>query len=52
MSLPRFMFVLFPLWIALALWAHERDRVGPVMGVFGTLLVISTVLFVTWSWAP
>ncbi len=52
MSLPRFMFVLFPLWIALALWAHERDRVRPVLGVFGTLLAISTVLFVTWSWAP
>jgi Mannosyltransferase (PIG-V) len=52
MSLPRFMFVLFPLWIALALWAHERDRVRPVMGLFGSLLAISTVLFVTWSWAP
>lgn len=52
MSLPRFMFVLFPLWIALALWAHERDRVRSVMGVFGTLLAVSTALFVTWSWAP
>jgi mannosyltransferase PIG-V len=52
MSLPRFMFVLFPLWIALALWAHERDRVRPVIGVFGTLLAISTILFVTWSLAP
>lgn len=52
MSLPRFMFVLFPLWIGLALWAYERDRVRPVIGVFGTLPVISTVIFVTWSSAP
>ena len=52
MSLPRFMFVLFPLWIALALWAHERDQVKPVLVVFGTLLVISSGLFATWRWAP
>ena len=52
MSLPRFMFVLFPLWIALALWARERDKVKPVLVLFGTLLVVSSALFATWSWAP
>jgi hypothetical protein len=52
MSLPRFMFVLFPLWIALALWAHERDWVRPVLGVLGVSLVVWSGLFATWSWAP
>jgi hypothetical protein len=52
MSLPRFMFVLFPLWIALALWAHERDRVKPVLASFGILLVVASALFTTWSAAP
>jgi hypothetical protein len=52
MSLPRFMFVLFPLWIALALWAGERNRVGPVMATLGMLLVVSSALFATWSTAP
>lgn len=52
MSLPRFMFVLFPLWIALALWAHERDRVRAVMWTLGAMLVVCSGLFATWSWAP
>lgn len=52
MSLPRFMFVLFPFWIALALWAHERDRVRPVLVVLGVLLAAWSGLFATWSWAP
>ncbi len=52
MSLPRFMFVLFPLWIALALWAQERGRVRPVLWTLGTLLGVCSALFTTWSWAP
>jgi Mannosyltransferase (PIG-V) len=52
MSLPRFMFVLFPLWIALALWAQERDRIRPVLWTLGTMLAICSALFTTWSWAP
>jgi hypothetical protein len=52
MSLPRFMFVLFPLWIALALWAHERGRVRPVLWTLGTMLAACSALFTTWSWAP
>lgn len=52
MSLPRFMFVLFPLWIALALWARERDRIRPVLWTLAAMLVICSGLFATWSWAP
>jgi Mannosyltransferase (PIG-V) len=52
MSLPRFEFVIFPLWIALALWAHERQRVRQVLWLFGTLLAISSALFAVWGLAP
>jgi len=52
MSLPRFEFVLFPLWIALALWAHERNRIRQVLWLFGALLAISSSLFAVWVLAP
>jgi len=52
MSLPRFEFVIFPLWIALARWAHERDRVRQVLWLFGTLLAASSALFSVWALAP
>jgi hypothetical protein len=52
MSLPRFMFVLFPLWIALALWAEERGRYRRVLVGFGLLLAASSALFVEWVMAP
>ncbi len=52
MSLPRFEFVIFPLWIALALWAHERRRVRQVLWLFGTLLGICSALFAVWALAP
>jgi hypothetical protein len=52
MSLPRFEFVIFPLWIALALWAHERHRVRQVLWLFGTLLAICSSLFAVWALAP
>jgi hypothetical protein len=52
MSLPRFMFVLFPLWIALALWTAERGRYRRVLVVFGILLAASSALFVEWVLAP
>jgi hypothetical protein len=51
-SLPRFMLVLFPLWIALALWARERGRVRGVLVVMGTLLAVSSALFTTWVYPP
>jgi hypothetical protein len=50
-SLPRFTLVLFPLWIALALWATERHRVRAVILVCAPLLVFWTYLFVSWTWA-
>jgi hypothetical protein len=53
MSLPRFESVLFPLWIALALWLHERDRrLGPVLTVFGVLMAVTSGLFAVWIMAP
>jgi hypothetical protein len=52
MSLPRFMFVLFPLWIALALWTAERGRYRKVLVTFGVLLAASSALFVEWVMAP
>jgi len=52
MSLPRFELVIFPLWIALALWAHERQRVRQVLWLFGTLLAIVSGLFAIWGLAP
>ena len=52
MSLPRFEFVIFPLWIALALWAHERRRVRQLIWLFGTVLAISSGLFSVWALAP
>ena len=51
-SLPRFMLVLFPLWIALALWAQERGRLRRVLVTMGSLLVLSTALFATWVYPP
>jgi hypothetical protein len=52
MSLPRFEFVIFPLWIALALWAHERHRARQVLWLFGTLLAVCSSLFAVWALAP
>jgi hypothetical protein len=51
-SLPRFTLVMFPLWIALALWATEHRRVRTVIVVSAPLLALSTYLFVAWSWPP
>ncbi len=50
-SLPRFTLVLFPLWIALSLWATERRRVRAVILICAPLLVLWTYLFVSWTWA-
>lgn len=51
MSLPRFMAVVFPLHLALAVWATERSRERLVLGAGGLLLTVFTALFATWTWA-
>jgi hypothetical protein len=51
-SLPRFMLLLFPLWIALALWARERGSARQVVVGMAVLLALSTALFTTWVYAP
>jgi Mannosyltransferase (PIG-V) len=51
-SLPRFTLTIFPLWIALGLWAAERERVRLVIAISAPLLVAATFLFVSWSWPP
>ncbi len=52
LSLPRFELVLFPLWIALALWAHEHRRVRQLLWAFGLLLGVCSALFAVWVVAP
>lgn len=52
MSLPRFMLVVFPLWIALALWALERDALRRVLAASAVLMVTATALFAGWITAP
>jgi hypothetical protein len=49
MSLPRFLAVLFPLFMWLALWAGERRRVGEVAIVFGGLLTFFTSQYAAWE---
>jgi Mannosyltransferase (PIG-V) len=51
-SLPRFMMLLFPLWIALSLWARERGWTRQVIAGMGVLLGVSAALFTTWVYAP
>ena len=50
MSLPRFLCVLFPLFMWLAAWAHSRRATTPVLGVSTALLVVLTAQFATWQW--
>ncbi len=52
LSLPRFGFVVFPLWIALAQWALERGVLRRVLAIELTLLAAFTCLFTTWILAP
>jgi hypothetical protein len=51
MSLPRFLCVLFPLAIWLALWMTGRAwRERIVVGAFATGLAVYTGIFATWHW--
>lgn len=51
-SFPRFTLVMFPLWIALALWATEHRRVRTVIAVSAPFLALTSFLFVAWIWTP
>jgi hypothetical protein len=50
MSLPRFLAVLFPLFMWLALVCEERRALRPVLAAFAVLLVVGTALFASWEW--
>jgi hypothetical protein len=50
MSLPRFLAVLFPLHMWLALWARERRWERRVLGASALLLALAAVQFTAWRW--
>ena len=50
MSLPRFIAVLFPLFVWLALACEERRRTVPVAVVSAAALTLFTVRFASWEW--
>jgi hypothetical protein len=51
MSLPRFLLVLFPLAIAVAAWAEEGRRRGPLLlGASAVGLAVYSGIFATWHW--
>jgi hypothetical protein len=50
MSLPRFLAVLFPLFVWLAVVTEERGRTVPVAAVSAAGLALFTVGFASWEW--
>ena len=50
MSLPRFMAVLFPLHLWLALYAHERRAGRLAVGACALLLALFSAQFTAWRW--
>jgi hypothetical protein len=51
MSLPRFVAVLFPLFMWLAIECDERPRLRlPIVTTFGIALVGATMVYSTWHW--
>lgn len=51
MSLPRFLAVLFPIHMWLALHTEGRRRYLVVLGAFAAMLAVLTAKFATWGWA-
>ena len=51
MSFPRFLAVLFPVQMWLALKTERRRRLWVVLGVFSVMLAVLSVKFATWGWA-
>jgi hypothetical protein len=50
MSLPRFLAVLFPIFMWLAVWCEERRATERVVAVFAIGLGLFTAQFATWHW--
>jgi hypothetical protein len=51
MSLPRFLMVLFPLFIWFALWLADHPRAQrPVLVLSGALMAVFAAQFATWHW--
>lgn len=51
MSLPRFVLVLFPLFMWLGLWAsRNRGRIAILAAVFMAIQLLATAEFATWHW--
>lgn len=50
MSLPRFLAVLFPIFVWLAIWCEERRATERVAAVFAIGLGLFTAQFATWHW--
>jgi hypothetical protein len=51
MSVPRYLVVLFPLWIWMGAWLAERPRLRlPALALSLPLLVFFTGQFSTWHW--
>src|SRR5918992_386026 len=50
MSLPRFLAVLFPIFMWLALWSEERRATARVTAVSALGLGLFTAQFATWHW--
>jgi hypothetical protein len=50
MSLPRFLAVLFPIFMWLALWSEERRATARVAAVSALGLGLFTAQFATWHW--
>jgi hypothetical protein len=49
-SLPRFILVLFPLWMWLALWLDKRGRLGVWIACSGIALGAASIQFATGRW--
>jgi hypothetical protein len=50
MSLPRFLVVLFPIFMWLAIWSEERRATSGVVAVSAIGLGLFTAEFATWHW--
>jgi hypothetical protein len=50
MSLPRFLAVLFPIFMWLALWCEERAATARVAALSAIGLGLFTAEFATWHW--